>query len=116
MARAQQRVYRWIGLLLAPAAVMLAVLTPSAMPAVNPPPAQQPTPAIQLPAVGVRWINAASAAELAQQIPGIGPLYAERITTHRRLFGPIADAQTLVDLGIPASVVERLASRVSFDP
>ena len=86
------------------------------MPDVNPPPAQQPTPAIQLPAVGVRWINAASAAELAQQIPGIGPLYAERITTHRRLFGPIADAQTLVDLGIPASVVERLASRVSFDP
>ena len=116
MSRAQPRVFRWIGLLLAPAAVALAVLTPSALPGVDPSPAPQPTPAVQLPAAGVRWINAASAAELARELPGIGPLYAERITTHRRLFGPITEAQMLVDLGIPASVVERLSSRVRFDP
>ena len=96
--------------------MVLAVLTPSALPEVDPPPAVQSPPGIELSTAALQWINAASADALADQLPGIGPLYAERITTHRRLFGPITEAQTLIDLGIPARVVDQLPSQVPVDP
>lgn len=105
------RVYRWIGLLLAPAAVALAILTPSALPESAPPQVAQSSAAIELSAATLQWINAASAEELADELPGIGPLYAERITTYRRLFGSITESRTLTDLGIPASVVQRLPAQ-----
>ena len=110
-SRSHLRVYRWIGLLLAPAAVTLALLTPSALPEIAPPAVVQSPPAIELSAAALQWINAASADALADELPGIGPLYAERITTHRRLFGPITGARTLIDLGIPARVVQRIAAQ-----
>jgi len=94
----------------------LALLTPSVLPGIDAPPAEPSPPAIELSAAALQWINAASTDTLADQVPGIGPLYAERITTHRRLFGPITEARTLVDLGIPARVVERLRSEVPVDP
>ena len=115
-SRRGPRVERWVGLILAPAAVALALLTPSAFPAFDSPPAVSSAPAIELPAAALQWINAASADALADQVPGIGPLYAERITTLRRLFGPITEAQTLIDLGIPARVVERLRSQLPVEP
>ena len=115
-SRSQLRVYRWLGVLLAPAAVALAVLTPSALPELAQPSAVQSPPAVELSARALQWINTASVDELADWLPGIGPLYAERITTHRRLFGPVTEAQTLVDLGIPARVVEQLRSQVPVDP
>ena len=85
------------------------------------PSAVQSPPAVELSPSAVQsralqWINTASVDELADRLPGIGPLYAERITTHRRLFGPVTEAQTLVDLGIPARVVEQLRSQVPVDP
>ena len=107
---------RWVGLILAPAAVALALLTPSALPGFDSPPSAQSAPAIELPAAALQWINAASADALADQVPGIGPLYAERIATHRRLFGPITEAQTLIDLGIPARVLDQLRSQVPVNP
>ncbi|MDE2991909.1 MAG: helix-hairpin-helix domain-containing protein [Chloroflexota bacterium] len=110
------RVYRWVGLVLAPAAVALALLTPGALPGFASPPAVQPPLGIEVSAAALQWINTASADALADQVTGIGPLYAERITTHRRLFGPITEAQTLVDLGIPARVVEQFRSQVPVDP
>lgn len=110
------RVDGWVALILAPAAVALALLTPSVLPGFDSPPAEPSPPAIELSAAALQWINAASADVLADQVPGIGPLYAERITTYRRLFGPITEARTLVDLGIPARVVERLRSQVPVDP
>ena len=115
-SRPRPRVERWIGLILAPAAVALALLTPRVLPGLDSPPAVHSPPAIELSAAALQWINAASADALADQVPGIGPLYAERITTHRRLFGPITEARTLVDLGIPTHVVERLRSQVPVDP
>ncbi|MCY4111988.1 MAG: hypothetical protein OXF96_08625 [Chloroflexi bacterium] len=111
-SRSHLRVYRWLGLLLAPAAVALSIMTPSALPETAPPQVVQPGAAIELSAATLQWINAASAKELADELPGIGPLYAERIATHRRLFGSIADARTLIDLGIPARVVQRLPAQV----
>ena len=115
-SRSRPRVDRWVALILAPAAVALALLTPSVLPGSDSPPAVPTPPAIELSAAALQWINAASADALADQVPGIGPLYAERITTHRRLFGPITEARTLVDLGIPPRVVERLRSEVPVDP
>lgn len=115
-SRSHLRVYRWIGLLLAPAAVVLAVLTPSALPETAPPEVAQSPPAVEVSAATLQWINSASAEELADELPGIGPLYAERITTHRRLFGPITEARTLIDLGIPARVVQRLPAQAPSAP
>ena len=114
--RPHVRVYRWIGLLLAPAAVALALLTPNAPPKIDPPPSMQSPPAIELSTAALQWINAASADALADELPGIGPLYAERITTHRRLFGPITEARTLIDLGIPARVVQRFPAQAPSAP
>ena len=115
-SRPHLRVYRWIGLLLAPAAVALALLTPSALPETAPPQVAPSPPAIELSAATLRWINAAPAEVLADELPGIGSLYAERIATHRRLFGPITEARTLIDLGIPARVVQRLPAHVPSAP
>lgn len=94
----------------------LAVLTPSALPEAAPLQVAQSPPAIELSAETLQWINAASAEELADELPGIGPLYAERITTHRRLFGSVTDARTLIDLGIPARVVQRLPAQAPSAP
>lgn len=94
----------------------LALLTPSVLPGFDSPTAVPSPPAIELSAAALQWINAASADALADRVPGIGLFYAERITTHRRLFGPITEAQTLVDLGIPARVVERLRAQSPLDP
>lgn len=115
-SRSHLRVYRWIGLLLVPAAVALAILTPSALPDIAPPEVAQSPPAVELSAATLQWINMASAEELADELPGIGPLYAERITTHRRLFGSITEARTLIDLGIPARVVQRLPAQAPPTP
>ena len=115
-SRPHLRIYRWIGLLLAPAAVALAVLTPTAAPETAPPPAVPSSPAIELSAATLQWINVASAEELADELPGIGPLYAERITTYRRLFGSITEARTLIELGIPARVVQRLPAQAPSTP
>ncbi len=115
-SRPHARVYRWIGLLLAPAAVTLALLTPSALPETAPPQVAQSPSATELSTAVLQWINAASAEKLAAELPGIGPLYAERIATHRRIFGPIAEARTLIDLGIPARVVQQLPAQVPAAP
>jgi len=115
-SRPHLRVYRWIGLLLAPAAVALAILTPSVLPETAPPQVAQSPPAIELSASTLQWINAASAEELADELPGIGPLLAERIATHRRLFGAITEARTLIDLGIPERVVQRLPAQAPSTP
>ncbi len=115
-SRPRPRVERWVGLILAPAAVALALLTPSALPGFDSPPPVPSAPAIELSAAALQLINTASADVLADQVPGIGPLYAERITTHRRLFGPITEAQTLIDLGMPTRVVDQLRSQVPVDP
>lgn len=115
-SRPHLRVYRWIGLILVPAVVALAVLTPGAQPeTVSPEVAPSPL-AIELSTATLQWINAATAEALADELPGIGPLYAERITTHRRLFGSITEARTLIDLGIPARVVQRLPVQVPAAP
>lgn len=115
-SRSHLKVYRWLGLLLAPAAVVLAVLTPSALPETAPREVAQSPPAVEVSAATLQWINSASAEELADELPGIGPLYAERITTHRRLFGSITEARTLIDLGIPARVVQRLPAQAPPTP
>lgn len=115
-SRSHVRVYRWIGLLFAPAAVALALLTPSALPETAPPQITPSPSAIELSTEVLEWINAASAEALADELPGIGSLYAERITTHRRLFGPITEARMLIDLGIPARVVERIPAQVPSAP
>lgn len=94
----------------------LAILTPSALPETAPPEVAQPSAAIELSAATLQWINAASAEELADELPGIGPLYAERIATHRRLFGSVTEARTLIDLGIPARVVQRLPAQAPSTP
>ena len=104
-SRPHLRVYRWIGLILVPAVVALALLTPSALPE-DAPPQIAPSPlAIELSTATLQWINAATAEALADELP-----------THRRLFGSITEARTLIDLGIPARVVQRLPVQVPAAP
>jgi DNA uptake protein ComE-like DNA-binding protein len=96
--------------------VALALLTPSALPETAPLQDAPSPSAIEISTAVLQWINAASAEKLADELPGIGPLYAERIATHRRLFGSITEARTLIDLGIPAGVVERLPAQAPSAP
>ena len=108
---------RWIGLLLAPAALAIALATPS-------PPAPLPAEAAstQRPLTaavagqGTVGINVLDADELAKALPGVGPSYAARIVMYRRLFGPIRHPDILLELGIPASTVDRIGPLLRFGP
>ncbi len=108
---------RWIGVALAPAAVTLALLTPAPS---TPFPATVERPIAAPASISTSDttvdINALDAEELATSLPGIGQAYADRIVTHRRLFGPITSGEQLRELGIPDATVERVAPLVHFGP
>ena len=54
-------------------------------------------------------INAASALERAEALPGIGPVLSERIVAHREANGPFARVDQLLGVrGIGAATYERL--------
>lgn len=60
-------------------------------------------------------VNAASAAEL-DLLPGIGPVYAERILEERTANGPFASLEDLQRVrGIGPKTAEKLRALVSFD-
>ena len=108
---------RWIGAALAPAAVTLALLAPA--PSAPFPPAGERSiaaPAVERTSAAAVDINALDAEALATLLPGIGQAYADRIVTHRRLFGPIASSDQLRQLGIPDATVKRVAPLVRFGP
>lgn len=108
---------RWIALVLAPAALAIALATPSL-----PPPLPVGAVSVQRAATvaaggeGTVAVNTLSAGELAEALPGIGPSYADRIVMYRRLFGPIRSLETLVELGIPAGTVEQIGPLLRFVP
>ncbi len=109
---------RWIGAALAPAAVTLALLTPAPS-APFPPAGERPiaaAAAVERTSAAAVDINALDAEALATSLPGIGQAYADRIVTHRRLFGPIASSDQLRQLGIPDATVKRVAPLVRFGP
>ena len=106
---------RLLGLPLAMAALVLALLTPQPLP---PPPDVQPGVA-SVSAVGSEAsvdINQLDAQALAKALPGVGRRYAQRMVVHRKLFGPIRRPQTLIDLGLPSELVESLSPRLRFAP
>jgi competence ComEA-like helix-hairpin-helix protein len=62
-------------------------------------------------------LNAAGAAELSQELPGIGPKLAERIVSFREDKGGFTDPRELASIpGIGPRLVERIADRVSVLP
>ena len=53
-------------------------------------------------------VNAAGTAELAQ-LPGLGPATAQRVVDHRRMHGPFANLEGLLDVpGIGPATLERM--------
>ena len=59
-------------------------------------------------------INAASAIELAEALPGIGPVLSERIVAHREANGPFVRTDQLMGVrGIGAATYERLAPLIT---
>ena len=112
-ARSPRR--RLLGLPLAVAALVLALLTPQPLP---PPPDVRPA-TFPISAIGGEAsvdINQLDAQALAEALPGVGPRYAQRMVVHRKLFGPIRRPQTLIDLGLPRELVESLGPRLRFAP
>ena len=65
-------------------------------------------------ASGSLAVNALSADDLAAQLPGIGPVYAERIVYARTFFGPLRSAADLRALDIPNATIDRLLPLISF--
>jgi competence ComEA-like helix-hairpin-helix protein len=62
-------------------------------------------------------LNAAGAAELSQELPGIGPKLAERIVSFREGKGGFTDPRELTRIpGIGPRLVERIADRLSVVP
>ncbi|MFZ2289701.1 MAG: ComEA family DNA-binding protein [Halopseudomonas yangmingensis] len=61
-------------------------------------------------------INAASAAELAEVLQGVGQAKAEAIVAYRETNGSFTSAQSLADVkGIGAATVERNLQRISLE-
>jgi len=65
-------------------------------------------------ATGTVAVNTLSADDLADRLPGIGPVYAARIVHARTFFGPLQSAADLHALGIPNTTVERVLPLISF--
>lgn len=65
-------------------------------------------------ALGTIAINELPADDLAEQLPGIGPVYAARIVHARTFFGPLRSAADLRALDIPDATVERVLPLLSF--
>ncbi len=102
---------------MAPAAIALALLAPA--PSAPFPTAPTPEPSVTEPVTvgsGEAPVNRLDAQELAEALPGIGESYAARIVAYRWLFGPIRDPETLLEIGIPAATVARIAPLLAFDP
>ena len=67
-------------------------------------------------ATGTAAVNTLNADDLADQLPGIGPVYAARIVHARILFGSLHSAADLRALGIPDATVQRVLPLISFRP
>src|SRR5690606_31677476 len=76
----------------------------------TPPATEAPRPVAEPPAQTIRVnLNTASAPEL-EQISGIGPVLASRITEHRATFGPFRSTAEVMDVpGIGPGTYERIA-------
>ena len=62
-------------------------------------------------------VNTASAAELAERLPGIGPAKAAAVVAHREAHGPFASVESLVEVrGIGPKTLERLRPLVGVGP
>lgn len=73
-------------------------------------------PPEEAPARAPLDLNSATAAEL-DALPGIGPVLAARIVSHRNTHGPFGSADDLLAVqGIGPRLLERLASRVTARP
>lgn len=80
-----------------------------------PPPSPTPLTAAQAPSGGVRTvnINTATAAEL-ETLPGIGPVYAERIVAYREAHGPFKAPQEIMQVeGIGPACYEKIAPYIT---
>ena len=84
--------------------------TPDSAPTSTTTPVSSPVPQ----ATGTVAINTLSADDLADRLPGIGPVYAARIVHARTFFGPLQSAADLRALGIPNATVERVLPLISF--
>ncbi len=59
-------------------------------------------------------INLASAAELAQSLPGIGPVKASRIVEHRQISGAFETIEALIDVkGIGPGTLNKLRDLIT---
>ena len=75
-----------------------------------------PTPAGSASAKGKININTAGAAEL-DQLPGVGPVLAQRIVDYRTEHGPFAAPEDLQNVaGIGAKTYEKMAAMVTVGP
>ena len=94
--------------------ILLAGAGPMVKPAWTPATSAMPSPVSQ--ARGTVAVNTLEADELAEQLPGIGPVYAARIVHARTFFGPLRSAADLRALGIPDATVQRVLPLISFRP
>ncbi len=62
-------------------------------------------------------INTASAKELANRLPGIGPTLAERIVQYRKTYGPFQRIEDIVDVpGIGPGIFDKIRDFTSVGP
>ena len=92
--------------------LLLAGTGPTAKPAWTSATSAMPSPVSQ--AAGTVAVNTLDAGELAEQLPGIGPVYAARMVHTRTLFGPLHSAADLRALGIPDTTLAGLLPLISF--
>ena len=92
--------------------LLLAGAGPTAKPAWTSATSAMPSPVSQ--AAGTVAVNTLDAGELAEQLPGIGPVYAARMVHTRTLFGPLHSAADLRALGIPDTTLAGLLPLISF--
>ncbi len=110
---------RGLGLLAVTAAVAALVLSimlagTGATPDSAPTSTTTPVSSLVPQATGTVAINTLAADDLADRLPGIGPVYAARIVHARTFFGPLHSAADLHALGIPNTTVERVLPLISF--
>lgn len=78
-------------------------------------PADAPATASSPPSDGLLNLNTASQAEL-EELPGIGPVLAERIVTYRTENGPFSSVEQLVEIdGISTATLEELRPFIAVD-